>query len=83
MRYQMMIGDEAFQLLHHIIDIRGLGQHLVGNAGVILDEVGYPHFGVHEALESVHDLVVDNKDGSNFYSAVTVISLLRGDFRSF
>lgn len=55
---KVVLGDEGLQFLHHLVDVRGSREHPVRNAGVLLDKAGYSHFGIHETLEPVHNLII-------------------------
>lgn len=58
---QVVAGNEGGKPLHHLLRRWGLGQHLIGDAGVFLDETAHPLAGIHETLESVNNPVVPDQ----------------------
>jgi len=70
---QMVLRHEGCKFVHDLGDRRGSAQHLVGDAGILLNEAADFHPGVHQALKTIHDPVVLDQDGPDFNGPVTAI----------
>lgn len=70
---QMVLRDEGGKLLHDFSDGWGTLQHLVRDAGILLDETADFHPGIHQALEPVHYFIVLDQNRADFDCPVTII----------
>ena len=65
----------------NLIWVGRLGQHMVSNAGVVLDKTIYPKVRLYQALVLVCDLSVFQHHGADLNGAVTTESRQTGRFK--
>lgn len=79
-RHQGKIADETDQALHDLGNRRCGTQHLIGDAGVVLDETTDLYSGIHQALEAVNDRAVFYHYRADLDGAVTAVGGEAGGF---
>ncbi len=70
---QMVLRDESCKSVHDFSDRGSTAYHLVGDAGILLDEAADSHAGIHQALETIHDPVVLDEYGPDLDRPVTMM----------
>jgi hypothetical protein len=59
--------------MHGFIYWRGLFQHRIGDARIVLNKTVDALSGIHQTLKAIHNLVVLDKDSSNLDSPIPIV----------
>src|SRR6185369_2156382 len=78
---QMVLRHERGESVHDLRDRGGIAQHPVGDAGILLDEAADLSPGIHQALKTIHYLIILDQDGPDLDGPVTVIRREAGCFK--